>query len=729
MSCSSNAIVERLGLTLGDLFRKLPGASSKTGKPPTKAKPAKKPHKTPAGAIWYWTDKYGPFSQCWFYHDAKGHEAARVFRFDYPAPTAENPLAKGKTYVPVHPDADGWRAGDPPGLWPLYKLPHLVEAKRVFLVEGEKCADLVCELDELAGTTSAHGAKSTRKTDWSPLAGKEVVILPDKDEAGEGYTTNVLRELAKLNPRPTVRKVILPGLADPGDDIEQWLLLKNGTSFAIAAELMELAEAAPVIDFDAKAPPEKLQAEPVRVEDESPIHRTDLGNAQRLIKRFGDFIRFCPTWGKWLVWDGKRWREDETGEIFRLAKRTVRSIGAEAAEVEADGERKALLAWALQSESQKRIQAMIGLSWSEAGVPVEPSQLNRDPWLLNVENGTLDLRTGTLRPHQQADLISKLAPVAFDPAATCKRWEAFLARIFDGNADLVAFMQRALGYAISGVVSEHALFFLYGTGRNGKSTFLNIILGILGDYATTIDSSLLTVKRGDDHPTGLTDLDGRRFVPTSEVEDGRQMAEALVKKLTGGERIKARRMRENFYEFEPTHKIFLAANHKPEIRGTDEGIWSRIKLLPFDVYIRPEERTKDLDKILIAEEGPGILAWLVKGCLEWQRIGLADPAAIVKATEGYRAEMDHIGDYLGERCDCPEPKHLREASRTLASTLFHDYLEWAKGNGVEPLDQRKFGSEMTKRGFKSDKSNGKCWRYGLSVKPKEDAKSDVSGLF
>jgi putative DNA primase/helicase len=223
------------------------------------------------------------------------------------------------------------------------------------------------------------------------------------------------------------------------------------------------------------------------------------------------------------------------------------------------------------------------------------------PWksALNVQNGTLDLKTGELLPHRQEDLITKLAPVDYDPAADCPRWEAFLHRVMAENNDLVRFLQRAAGYALTGDVSEHALHFLYGTGRNGKGTFLETFLAILGDYATTVDANLLVAKRNDDHPTGLTDLDGRRFVATQEVEDGRRMAEALVKKLTGGDLIKARRMRENNYEFDPVHKLFLAANHKPEIRGTDEAIWSRIMLVPFEVFIPPVERIRNLKNILV----------------------------------------------------------------------------------------------------------------------------------
>jgi P4 family phage/plasmid primase-like protien len=454
--------------------------------------------------------------------------------------------------------------------------------------------------------------------------------------------------------------------------------------------------------------------EPVVATQEDPINRTDLGNARRLVKRYGKNIRYCPKWGSWLCWDGKRWREDETGAIYRLAKRTVRSIGAEAAKADDDNEVKALLKWALISEDKKRIVDMIALAWSEPGIPVETGQLNANPWLLNCQNGTVDLKTGELLPHRQEDLITKLAPVVYDLAAECPKWNAFLHRIMDGNADLVRFLQRAAGYALTGDVSEHAMLFFYGTGRNGKGTFLEAFLAILGDYATTVDASLLAAKRNDDHPTGLTDLDGCRFVATQEVEDGRRMAEALVKKLTGGDRIKARRMRENFYEFDPVHKLFLAANHKPEIRGTDEGIWSRIMLVPFTVFIPPAERIRNLKNLLVKEEGPGILAWAVRGCLEWQERGLNPPATVADATREYRSAQDVLAGFLAEHCV------VNPAHKVKATPLYARYKAWAELAGEFVMPQRKFGVAMTERGFTRDKDSVIVYR-GL------DLRHDIDG--
>jgi P4 family phage/plasmid primase-like protien len=457
---------------------------------------------------------------------------------------------------------------------------------------------------------------------------------------------------------------------------------------------------------------------------EPPLNRTDLGNACRLVKRFGAILRYCPKWGTWLIWDESRWKEDDTGMIHRLAKKAIRAIGHEVAETDDDEEAKALLKWALTSEAKKYIDALIGLAWSEPGIPVVPADLNRDGWLLNVRNGTIDLRTGQLRKHQQADLITKLAPVRFDPDAQCPRWTDFLKRVLVDD-ELIGFLQRAAGYALTASVAEHVLFFLHGTGRNGKSTFLKVILTLLGDYCKTIDPNLLVAKCHPEHSTGLTDLDGRRFISTVEVEDGQRMAESLVKQLTGGENINARRMRQDNYEFEVTHKIFLAANHKPEIRGTDEGIWSRIKLIPFDVFIPPEERIKDLDKILIAEEGPGILNWLVQGCLEWQRTGLAEPQAVTDATAGYRTEMDALAGFLDDRCDRPKPgPDGKPTVKVTTDVLYQAYTGWCVANGQKPLPSRKFGAELTKRGFTLDKAGSKCWRWGLCLKTEVEDGSD-----
>ncbi|MGH7378091.1 MAG: DNA primase family protein, partial [Candidatus Methylomirabilales bacterium] len=277
---------------------------------------------------------------------------------------------------------------------------------------------------------------------------------------------------------------------------------------------------------------------------------------------------------------------------MRRAKETVGSMYLEAAAQPDQDLRAALAAHAMKCESDSRIRAMLSLAESEPGVPVEPGAFDADPWLFNCLSGTLDLRTGELRPHRREDLLTKLAPVDYDPGAKAPTWTAFLDHIMAGNREVIEYLQRAVGHALTGDVREQVLQFLHGTGANGKTTFLNAILDAVGDYGKQAAPELLTIKYGTEHPTGLADLRGCRFVASIEVEEGKRLAEVLVKQLTGGDRLKARFMRENFFEFTPTHKIFLAVNHKPVIRGTDHAIWRRIRLVPFTVTIPDAEQDK-----------------------------------------------------------------------------------------------------------------------------------------
>jgi putative DNA primase/helicase len=417
---------------------------------------------------------------------------------------------------------------------------------------------------------------------------------------------------------------------------------------------------------------------------------TDLGNALRLVDRHGEDLRYVHAWDRWLVWTGSRWEQDRTGEVERRAKETVRSIYAEASSTEDPQDGKALGDHATRSAAKGRIEAMIALARSEPGIPAVPEQLDADPWLLNVRNGTVDLRTGELQPHRREDLITKIAPVQYAPGAAAPTWEAFLERVLPGE-ELRRFVRRVIGYALTGDVSEQVLIFLHGAGANGKSTLINAVLAMLGDYGQQAAPELLTVK-GASHPTELADLLGTRFAASVEVEDGRRLAESLVKQLTGGDRIKARFMRQDFFEFDPTHKVFLAANHKPTIRGTDHAIWRRIKLVPFDVTIPKAEQDPRLFEKLQAELS-GILAWAIRGCLEWCRDGLGEPEEVRAATEGYRAEMDVLAAFIEERC-----VEYPDATAT-AKALWDAYKGWTGESGEDHGTQRRFGMRLTERGF------------------------------
>jgi P4 family phage/plasmid primase-like protien len=432
---------------------------------------------------------------------------------------------------------------------------------------------------------------------------------------------------------------------------------------------------------------------------------TDTGNAERLADRHGANLRYCYPWGKWLVYDGTRWHVDDRGAVVRLAKDTARSIFEEAKEAPSDMLAKQLGKWASSSLSESKLRAMISLAQSEPGIPVLPEELDASPDLLNVLNGTIDLRTGELTEHRREDLITKLAPVEYDPDATAPVWATTLQRLLP-VPEVRAFFKKLCGYAFTGNVSEQLLPVLYGTGANGKSTVVNALLDVAGDYGMQAAPDLLVAKKGA-HPTELADLFGMRLVASIEVEDGSRLAESLVKQLTGGDRVKARRMRQDFWEFEPTHKVLMACNHKPQVRGTDIAIWRRIKLVPFTETIPAAEQDKALPDKLRAEAA-GILAWAVDGCLEWRREGLQAPEEVRQATGEYRAEMDVLGAFLQECCEIDI-----EYNET-AKELYAAYKFWCEDNGERPETQRRFGSRLTERGgferYRGGSDGGHRWR-------------------
>jgi P4 family phage/plasmid primase-like protien len=463
------------------------------------------------------------------------------------------------------------------------------------------------------------------------------------------------------------------------------------------------------------------QAEP------DPLNLTEWGNARRLVVAHGTRLRYCKPLSQWFEWDGCRWCPDQSGAIWRWAKDTVRRLGHEAANTEDDRRRKATLRWALKSEEKRVIAAMIELAWSEPGIPIMPDTLDADPWLLNTPSGTVDLKTGRLRPHRQDDLISKITSVPFDLGAECPRWEqTVLPEIFSGDREMVAYLRRALGYSLTGIIGEHALFLCHGTGRNGKNTVLDTVHTILGEYATVINPRVLLTAGKNDHPAAIADLMGRRFVPTDEVDEGEELAESLVKRLTGNKTLKGRFMRQNPFEFPALFKLWMLANCKPEIHGQDEGVWSRIRVIPFEVFFPPEKRIKGLSDILVAAEGPGILRWMVDGCLEWQRIGLAEPAKVREAIQTYRNEQDVIGDFIDQCCESfLDHPSLRDQARVQAGVLYNRYAEWCKENGEKTvLTNRRFASKITGRGYKLSPSNGVHYRHGITLKTVKSEDSD-----
>lgn len=437
---------------------------------------------------------------------------------------------------------------------------------------------------------------------------------------------------------------------------------------------------------------------------------TELGNSERLIDRFGNDLRFCSALGGWMQWsDGSgTWSRDATGEVVRCAKMIAKSFWGDARDAKTPEMSAALGGWARTSEKARSIASMIKLAESDKRVATMANDFDRDPWLLNVQNGTLDLRTGELRPHDPANMCTKLAPVAFDANATCPRWTQFLTEV-QPDPTVRTFLQRFAGYVATGVIRERVLVLLVGGGRNGKSVFVRAISHLLGDYATYAAPDILMAREGQRHPTELADLFGVRFAALSEAKADRSFDEETLKRLTGNEPIKARYIGKDFFEFEMTAKLAMAVNHRPRVADTTQSIWDRLREVPFTVRIDEANEDRALFEKLCAEM-PGILNWTLEGCREWQREGLGAPAAVMAATAEYRESEDRLAAFFDE---CTVTGASERMSRF---DLRSAYESWSRMQGEKPMDLKAFAQAVREKGFESSKVMGVRFWKGLRLR-------------
>jgi putative DNA primase/helicase len=402
-------------------------------------------------------------------------------------------------------------------------------------------------------------------------------------------------------------------------------------------------------------------------------------------KHQGELV-YVAGWGRWMCWDGTRWREDDTLAVFDRCRAICRRASAECGEAK---ERAAV-----KIATAQTVAAIERLARADRRHATTVEQWDADPWLINTPAGTVDLHTGQIHQHRRDDYITKTTAVG--PGGDCLRWLQFLDRVTGGDRELLSFLQRMIGYALTGSTREHALFFLYGTGANGKSVFLSTISMLLADYAKTAPASSFTASSTEQHPTDMAGLRGARFVTAIETEDGTRWAESKIKSLTGGDRIAARFMRCDFFEFAPEFKLVIAGNHKPGLRSVDEAIRRRLHLVPFTVTIPENERDLRLGEKLLAEL-PGILEWAIEGCIAWQKEGLNPPSIVRNATSDYLAAEDAIGRWLEDHCI------TNEACWTAGAALFSDYQAWAAQTGERPMSQKRLTQALESRGFRQDR--------------------------
>lgn len=434
------------------------------------------------------------------------------------------------------------------------------------------------------------------------------------------------------------------------------------------------------------------------------FHHTDMGNADRFEHLYGDDFLYVHKWRTFVVWSGQRWERDERGLMGRLAEKTVRAIYREAGDTDDMAERSLLAKHAKSSEAQHKIKGFLEILKNRK--TAKPDDFDTHPMLFNCANGTLDLSTGALRDHDRRDLITCLADVEYHADAEAPIFDRFMGEILPSEP-VRGFVQRLMGYALNGKTNEKALPICHGPGDGGKSTLLNTVNAMCGDYGLQASNDLLTGRSS--HPTEVADLYGRRFVTNIETEEGRRLKESLVKTLTGGDKISARRMHENPWNFWPSHTLFMATNHRPEIKGTDSAIWNRVKIVPFTYPVPKHKQDRELSDKLRTEL-PGILAWAVRGHMEWLQHGLQEPDEVKAATQSYRLDMDVLARFLDEECE------TGAGCKVSPSLLYGRYLQWCEESGEQASTKRAFGGSLQDRGFEQGKSGSSRYYKGLGIR-------------
>lgn len=613
--------------------------------------------------------------------------------------------ASGKTkYYNCRFEPKDFRQCAPDGLtWSLknikklpYNLVRVLAADTVYIVEGEKDVGTLHKIN-LVGSCNSGGAKNWSDELNKHFKDKKIILIPDNEQTGREHMQDVAEKLTGIC--ASMKLIELPDLA-PGGDVTDFL--KAFDPAEAAKRLAVLVEAA-------------TEYEPFKelLKDGPMYHLSDWGNAERLTKIHGEKIRYCHPFKRWYIWAGGQWNFDTTGLLKKFCKDVVKELLAEAIKAPDSDARKKLVNFSQSCETNQRMLGMLSMAESETGVPILPEDLDRDPYLFNCKNGTIDLKTGKLKPHDPENLITKISPFNFDPLAECPKWLAHLDLVMGGNQALIDFLQKAFGYCLTGDTSERKFFVCYGFGANGKSITSDVVALAMSNYAKRTPTETLLVKHGDAGvPNDLARLRGARFVYAAESEAGKQLAESKIKDITGGERIIARFMRGEWFEFYPEFKIWLGTNHKPVIKGTDNAIWDRIRLIPFTVRISEDQQRPKTELIEgFINEMPGVIAWMVQGCLAWQKEGLGQPSEVVNATNEYRSEMDILGIFIDDCCV------IGPTVTVTVKLIYAEYEKWTEDNGERKISKKMFGMRLSEKGFDRYAGTGNVQNWiGIGIK-------------
>ena len=621
--------------------------------------------------------KLPPPVAVWFYRNLEGDITAAVVRYNMPDGSKEfRPwiCVKAETHGFGGKQAAGvtWRPKAPPEPRPLYNLDHLSAHTTVVVTEGEKAADAATVMFGL-GVTSMNGAKSPSKSDWSVMEGHDVIIWPDHDDAGREYA-NTVASLSMDAGAASVRIVEIPDSWPKGWDL-------------------------------ADAPPEGADLQAMLADAGEWAAAGGTSHRKLAIgfaDRHKDDLRFVSKWGMWITQGQQGWTEDDQQKVKDLASSFAGDVALNLPKAKAEA-----------TESASTIRAILFLAEAIPVLAASSDQWDANLRVLNTPDGIVNLVTGDMRERYTEDYVLKCTAVSPADQEDCPGWFAFLERITAGDKTLQAYLARIAGYALTGLTIEHALFFLYGTGRNGKGVFLRTLQGILSKYAANAGMEVFTARRNEQHSQELARLVGARLVTAQEVDEGQRWNESRIKTLTGGDPITARFMRENDFTYMPQFKLFIAGNYKPSLRSVDPAMRARLNLVPFTVTIPESERNLYLEEELKAE-WPGILRWMLNGCLDWQKNGLRPPVAVTAATEEYFEAEDTFTQWLNEMCivagekEFEKDKPLSADFFTPTRELFASWQAWAKDAGINYTTEKSFagklgafrhGSQQRRNGF------------------------------
>lgn len=612
--------------------------------------------------------------------DADGREVAIHHRVDRQLPDGQR-------------EKDIWwePRGVHPAEMPLYGLPALLNAAPdgpVVVTEGEPACDALQERGTLVVATVTGASIIPCDDSLRPLIGRKVILWPDNDNAGRKHMRGIAARLLALGP-VDVRVVEWPDAPHKGDAADF-----VGTDDELRA-LIDGALPWTLVD----------DSEPAR--DRTDFPTTDLGNAELFAYVYGDHVRFDHKRQRWLLFrdNDHQWRPDRDGELARLAKATARERLRRAADIDDTKLRNAAVRFARQSESRQRLDAIIALARSEHPIADDGENWNSDPMLLGVAGGVLALHSGDFRPGRPEDRLTLSTGIPYEPDAPCPRWIQFLEEVFEGDEALIGYVRRTAGYCLTGDTSEQSFTLAYGTGSNGKSVFLNVLRRMVGEYALNLPFSTFELRDRSALTPDLAMLPGKRLVTSSETNDGTRLNEARLKALTGGDPVTANPKFVAPFTFQPVAKFLLAVNHLPTVRDDSDAFWRRVHVLPFSHKFSGADIDKHLEQKLMAEL-PGILAWAVRGAVEWARDGLCPPDAVLRRARAWREESDSLAPFFADRCI------LVEHARVGAGDLYKAYVGWCADMAMperERLSNKKFGQLMFSRFERKETRRGRSY--------------------